>query len=147
MHDPDLVDPRFGSGQVQRLHHVDGLHRRPEHPGDDVARVVIQHRREVVPAPAHDLQVGEVGLPQLVRPMRRMPERLRGREHDVGRTRDQVVGLEDARSIPRETGPRGLSTARPAPAATARDPPARRRRRAGGPVAESGSSTGGPPRG
>ena len=60
MHDPDLVDPRFGSGQVQRLHHVDGLHRRPEHPGDDVARVVIQHRREVVPAPAHDLQVGEV---------------------------------------------------------------------------------------
>ena len=52
MHEPDLVDPRLGSGQVQRFHHVGGLHRRPQQPGDDVARGVIQHRRQVVPAPA-----------------------------------------------------------------------------------------------
>ena len=45
MHDPDLVNPGLGPGQVQRVHHVGGLHRWPQHPGDDVARIVIQYRR------------------------------------------------------------------------------------------------------
>ena len=76
MYDPDLVDPGLGAGQVERLRYIRGLHRRAEQPGDDVARVVIQDRRQVVPAPAHHLQVGEVGLPQLVRPVRRVPEGL-----------------------------------------------------------------------
>ena len=74
MHHPDPVEPRLGPGQVQRLHHVGGLHRRPEHPGDDVARVIVQYRRQVVPAPADHWQIGEVGLPELVRPTGRMPD-------------------------------------------------------------------------
>ena len=96
MHHANLVDPGLGPGQVQRLHHVGGLHRRPQHPGDDVACVIIQYRRQVVPAPAHDLQVGKVRLPKLVGPSRWMPKRFRRRQHDEGWTRNQVIRLEDA---------------------------------------------------
>ena len=94
MHHPDLVDACPGAGQVERLHHVGGLHRGAEQPGDDVARVVIQHRRQVVPAPADHLQIGEVRLPELSRPPGRMPKRLRRRQHDEGRTRQPVIRLK-----------------------------------------------------
>ena len=39
---------------VERLGHVRGHHRRAEFVGDDEAREVIHHRRQVVPAPADD---------------------------------------------------------------------------------------------
>jgi hypothetical protein len=38
------------------------VHRRTEFVGNDEAREVIHHRRQVVPAPADDTQVREVGL-------------------------------------------------------------------------------------
>lgn len=37
-------------------------------PGDDVARVIVEDRGQVYPAPADDHEVGEVDLPHLVRP-------------------------------------------------------------------------------
>ena len=40
-----------------------GPHRRAHLPGDDVTRVVIEDGGEVVPTPADDLEIGEVGLP------------------------------------------------------------------------------------
>ena len=42
------------------------LHGRTELPGDNEAREVVQHRGEIVPAPARDLEIGEVSLPELV---------------------------------------------------------------------------------
>ena len=96
MHHPHLVDARRRPGQVERLRHVGRLHRRPEQPGDDVARVIVQHGRQVVPTPADDVQIGKVGLPQLVRPMGRVVKRLLSRQHDEGRTRYQVIRLENA---------------------------------------------------
>jgi hypothetical protein len=38
-----------------------------ELPGDDVAAVIVEDGRQIEPAPADDLQIGEVGLPELVR--------------------------------------------------------------------------------
>ena len=96
MEHPDLVDPRLRPRQVERLRHVSGVHRGPEHPGDDVARVIIQHGRQVVPAPADDVQIGKIGLPEFVRPMGRMLERLPARQHDEGRAWDEVIRLENA---------------------------------------------------
>ena len=72
MDDPHTVHPGLGPGQVERLGHVRRLHRRPKRPRQDVARVIVEHGRQVVPAPPDNLQVGEVGLPQLVGPVRRM---------------------------------------------------------------------------
>ena len=40
--------------------HVRRLHRRPERPRQDAARVIVEHGRQVVPAPPDNLQVGEV---------------------------------------------------------------------------------------
>ena len=96
MDDPHPVHPGLGSGQVERLGHVRRLHRRPKRPRQDVARVIVEHGRQVVPAPPDNLQVGEVGLPQLVGPVRRMSKCLGRREHHIRRTGDQILGFEDA---------------------------------------------------
>ena len=55
MDDPHAVHPGAGAGQVERLGHVRRLHRRPERPRQDVARVVVEHGRQVVPAPPDHL--------------------------------------------------------------------------------------------
>ena len=55
-------------GRLERFLHVRRRHRGGEFPGQDVAGVVVQHGGRVIPAPALDLEVGEVGLPQLVHP-------------------------------------------------------------------------------
>ncbi len=68
-----------------------GRHGAGKYPGDDEASVIVQHRGEVVPAPAHDLEVGKVGLPQLVHPFGLMPKLISRAEHDIGRTGDQVI--------------------------------------------------------
>ena len=62
MDDPHTVHPGLGPGQVERLGHVRRLHRRPKRPRQDVARVIVEHGRQVVPAPPDHLQVGEVGF-------------------------------------------------------------------------------------
>ena len=144
MPDLDAVDTGLRPRQVQRLRHVRGLHRRPQRPGHNVARGVIQHRGQGVPAPADDLQGGEVRLPELVRSMRRMLERFPGRQQAEGRARNQVIGPSgcDTHSIPTENGPPGPSAATPALAATAPDPLTPLRRRARAPAGESGSSPG-----
>src|ERR1700731_5364137 len=67
MNDLCPIKPRGLQRQVQRFRDVPDLHRCTELPGDDVAREVGQYRAEVKPAPADDLEIGEVGLPKLVR--------------------------------------------------------------------------------
>ena len=90
------VKPRCLQGHGQGVGDVAGLHRRAELPGDDVAREVIEHRGQVEPAPADDLQVGEVGLPELVGSRGLVLELIGGLDDDEGRAGDQVMGLEHA---------------------------------------------------
>ena len=78
----------------QRIGDVLRPHGGAELPGDDVARVIVEHRRQIHPAPADDLEVGEVGLPHLVGPGGFGVELVRGLDHHIGRAGDQVVGLE-----------------------------------------------------
>ena len=50
--------------------------------------------RQVEPAPADDLELGEVGLPELVGRRRLVRELLRGLHHDEGWAGDQIMSLE-----------------------------------------------------
>src|SRR4051794_21292470 len=77
------INPRGLQRQVQRLCDVADLHRRTELPGDNVAREVVQYRAEVKPAPAGHLEIGEVGLPKLVRRCRLILELIGGLHDDV----------------------------------------------------------------
>jgi hypothetical protein len=58
--------------------------------------VVVEDRGEIEPPPAHDLEIGEVGLPELVGPGGLVLELVRGTDHDMRRRGDEVLGLEDA---------------------------------------------------
>ena len=59
--------------------------------GDDEAREVVEYGGEIVPAPAGNLEVGEVGLPELVGRRGLMFERLCRLDDDIGRTGDEIV--------------------------------------------------------
>ena len=52
--------------QVEGGSDILGLHGGAQLPGDDVSGEVIEHGRQVEPAPTDHLEIGEVGLPQLV---------------------------------------------------------------------------------
>ena len=86
---------RRPQGQVQRVRHIVGPHGRTQLPGDDVAREVVQDRRQVEPALADHLEVGEVGLPELVRGRGLVPELICRLDDDEGRAGDQVMDLEN----------------------------------------------------
>ncbi len=81
--------------QVERSGHILGFHRGAELPGDDVPAIVIQYGAEVEPAPAEDLQIGKVGLPQLIGARGFVPEFIGCLHHDVRWCRDQVFRLQD----------------------------------------------------
>jgi len=72
------------------------FHHDGQPPTDDVTRVIIQNRRQEIPAPANDAEVGKIRLPQLMYPRGRMLELIRGCKHGKLRTRDQIMGLENA---------------------------------------------------
>ena len=61
-------------------------------PGDDVARVIVEDGGQVKPSPADDLQVSEVGLPELVRRGRLIHELIRSLNDDMGWTGDEGPG-------------------------------------------------------
>ena len=90
-----LIDPGRRQRQVERGGDILDLHGRAELPGDNEAREVIEHGREIVPAPPRDLEMGEVGLPQLVG-RRGLVFELFGRlDDDVGRTGDKIVRFQE----------------------------------------------------
>ena len=92
----DLIGTRDRERLVEGLGDVARPHRRGQLPRDDVTREVIEHCRQVVPAPAYDPEVREVGLPHLVDAFRRVLERIRGRHQHIGRAGDEVGRLEQA---------------------------------------------------
>src|SRR5262245_28221985 len=60
MQNLDLVQTWPPQRHLQRIGHVGCRHGGAQLPGQDVAREVIEHSREIEPAPADDLQIGEV---------------------------------------------------------------------------------------
>ena len=94
--DPRLRAAGCGERQLQSVGDVTRGHAGAELPGEDVAREVVQHGREMKPAPAGDPQVGEVRLLQLVGRRGLGAEFVRRLDHDKGRAGDEVVGLEQA---------------------------------------------------
>ena len=57
---------------------------------------IVEHGRQVEPAPADHLEVGEIGLPELVGRGGLVLERIGGLDHDEGRAGDQVACLQQA---------------------------------------------------
>ena len=91
MRDRDAVEPRRRQRWIEHGGDIVRAHGRAELPGDDVARGVVEHGREIMPAPAGDLRVGEIGPPELVGrrclvlgPGRRLDD-------DAGRAGDEVM--------------------------------------------------------
>ena len=99
MNDPGLIQPGSLQRQVERGGDILGLHRRAQLPGDDVAREVVEHARQIEPAPADDLQIGEVGLPELVGRRGLVAELVRRLDDDVGGAGDQIERLQQ--TLPR----------------------------------------------
>ncbi len=73
-----------------------GAHALTQPPGQDIARVIIHHGQEVLPAPAGDLQVGAVCLPELANRRSRLIESVCHLHHGPGRSGDQIMLFEDA---------------------------------------------------
>ena len=96
MNDARRRGPRCLQRKLQCAGHILSFHRRAQLPGDDEMREVVEDRRQVEPAPANDLQVGEVGLPQLVGRSRLVLELIGRLDDDEGGAGDQVPGLEQA---------------------------------------------------
>ena len=66
MPDPDALQPGAAQGHRQRGGDIGGGHGGAQLPGQDVAREVIEHGRQIEPAPADHPQVGKIGLPELI---------------------------------------------------------------------------------
>ncbi len=91
--DPDSGDLGRGHGQIQDVLHVLSRHGAGQKPGDDIAAVVIHNGGQVVPAPAYDLEVGEVGLPKLMHPFGLVPKLVSGCEHNISWAGHQFLQL------------------------------------------------------
>ena len=92
--DGGFVEPRGDECLFQRLGHILGFHRRAQPPGDDVTRVVIEDGREIEPTPARDLEIGEVGVPQLIGRRGLVAELIGRQHHPEGRRANQVLCLQ-----------------------------------------------------
>ena len=66
VNDGHLIEAGGRQRQIERGGHILRFHCCTELPGDNEAREVVQHDGEIVPTPARDLEIGEVGLPKLV---------------------------------------------------------------------------------
>src|ERR1700730_10190759 len=93
MEDIGFVEPRGVQRHFKRDGDVLDLHRGAQLPGDDVAGVVVEDRRQEAPSPADDLQMSEVGLPELVWRCRLIFKLVCSLHDDEGWAGDQIVGL------------------------------------------------------
>src|SRR3974377_778293 len=80
---------------LQRVGHVSCRHGGAQLPGQDIAREVIEHSGQIEPAPTNDLQIGEVGLPNLVWSGRRIGEAVGRLHQDEGWASDQAMVLQE----------------------------------------------------
>ena len=94
MHDGGAIEARGRECQIERGRDVGGAHRGTKPPSGDVAREVVEHGRQVVPAPTSDLEIGEVGLPELVNGSGLVLELVCRLDHHIGRAGDQVMRFQ-----------------------------------------------------
>jgi len=90
--------PAFGrlKGEIKCVRHVFSPHVGAELPRDDVTAVIVENSAEIEPAPAENLDIGEVCLPELVNG-RCLIFELTGRlDDDEGGPSDQIMGLQHA---------------------------------------------------
>ena len=85
-----LIATGCRQGQFDRVCHVLGTHVCAEFPGDDIATVIVQNCAEVIPAPADNLEVGEVGLPHLVDSRGFVSKLFSCLDHHIIGRRDQI---------------------------------------------------------
>ena len=69
------LDSGQSEGLLERLRHLASPHRWQQQPRDDVALVVVHHRRQLVPTPTDDAKANEICLPHLVDAFRRVVKR------------------------------------------------------------------------
>ena len=61
---------------------------------NDVAGEIVEDCGQVIPAPAYDLEIGEVCLPHLVRGGRLVSELIGRLDHDEGGASDEIMGFQ-----------------------------------------------------
>src|SRR4030067_1648785 len=93
--DVDVLNSSDGDGPLHRSFDIRGRSGPTQFPGQDITREVIQHRREEIPAPLNNFEIGKIGLPQLVDPGRGIDKFISGTDHREGWTGDQIVNLQD----------------------------------------------------
>ena len=71
-----VVSPGNIRGQIECALDIICFHRRTEFPGENIPRVIVHHRREIVPAPADNVDVRKIRLPELMNCAGRMTERI-----------------------------------------------------------------------
>ena len=95
MLDADARQVGTAQGDRQSVRDIGRGHGRAQLPGQDVAREVIEHGRQVKPTPADDPQVSEIGLPELIGSSRWLGEGVGRLHQDEGGAGDQVVCLQE----------------------------------------------------
>ena len=76
--------------------HITGSHGCAQLPSDDVLAAIIQDRAVIIPPPANDLEVGEVGLSHLGDGRGFVFELISGFDHHIIGRSDQIGRLHNA---------------------------------------------------
>lgn len=58
-----LTQATYPQGHIHRRHHILCCHIRPQIPGQDESVFIIEYGGQIVPSPAYDFEVREIGLP------------------------------------------------------------------------------------
>lgn len=94
-------------GKVQRVSHILSQHDGAQFPGNDIAREVVEHGRQVHPVSPDDLEVGEVRLPHFVRPRVLGVELIGSLDDDIGWADNQIMGLQPGVTAHTSASPAG----------------------------------------
>jgi hypothetical protein len=94
MLDADARQAGTAQGDRQCVRDIGRGHGRAQLPGQDVAREVVEHGRQIEPAPTDHPQVGKVGLPELMGGGGWLSEGIGRLHQDEGGAGDQVVCLQ-----------------------------------------------------
>ncbi len=96
MADFDMRHAGFCHCDVEGFLDIGAAHGGGQPPGEDIARIVVQHGTQIVVAPIHHFELGEVRLPQLIHPFGGMLELVLGAHQLKHRIGDQIIALQDA---------------------------------------------------
>src|SRR5260370_1081448 len=92
---PDAVQAGTAEGHGQGVGDIGCGHGGAQLPGQDVAREVIEHGRQIEPAPADHPQVSEISLPELIGCGGWLSEGVGRLHQDEGGTGNQIMRLQE----------------------------------------------------